>query len=543
MAMHPGGPHSNRLRALTLTSGWVTALCLSTHPAHATWSIIIVDTATSEIAVGSATCLIEFDLQAELPVVIVDLGAACAQALIDWGATNRMQIHGALLTGTPPDDIIAQLQDSDTSHEQRQYGIVTVEGRATTFTGHETLDFADGIVGESGALVYAIQGNVLTGGPVIDEAEQAILTTSGDLPEKLMAAMEAASLMGGDGRCSCYLPEHPTLCGSPPVTFDKAAHIGFMIVARTGDAGGVCDPVNGCANGDYYLNFNVADQLATDPDPVLQLRALFDAWRADLVGRPDAVQSTASVSPSSFPADGTGSATLTVTPRDWQETFVAEDGLVVTVVHAPDSDHVTTIGPVVADGGGVYHVELTGTHRTGRDHFLVTADDGGRPAVVIPRPSLLSIALTDLDRDGDVDRNDLGSFSLCVTGPSGPVPPECTGSDGNRDGSVDLRDFGRFQREYTDSACVELRVHESPESTYVFCGAPFTLRVTVTADPPASFQWFFDGEPIPGATGPEYSVAAAGNTHLGQYHVRVTNTCASLTTDPVKVNTYRPPCP
>lgn len=442
----------------------MAALCLWAHPAHATWSIIIVDTTTSEIAVGSATCLTEFDLQAELPVVIVDLGAACAQALVDWGTTNRMQIHSALLAGTRPDDIIAMLQDSDTSHERRQYGIVTVEGRGTTFTGGDTFDFADGLVGESGALVYAIQGNILTGAPVIEEAEQAILATPGDLPKKLMAAMEAASLMGGDGRCSCDIPDHPTLCGSPPTeAFTKAAHIGFMIVARTGDAGGVCDPLNGCANGDYYLNFNIADQMANDPDPVLQLRALFDAWRADLVGRPDAVQSTALVSPSSFPADATGSATMTITLRDWLETLIAEDGLVVTVGHAPDSDHVTTIGPVVAGGGGVYHVELTGTDRAGRDHFLVTADDGGRPVVVIPRPSLLSTALTDLDRDGDVDRNDLGSFSLCVTGPSGPVPPECTGSDGNRDGSVDLRDFGRLQREYTDSACVELRLDEPPD--------------------------------------------------------------------------------
>jgi len=519
-------------------------VCLWTHAAHATWSIVIVDTTTNEIAVGSATCLTEFDLQAELPVVIVDVGAACTQALVDWGATNRMQIHGALLTGTPPDDIIALVQDSDTSHERRQYGIVTVEGRATTFTGRDTLDFADGLVGKSSALVYAIQGNILTGAPVIDEAERAILTTPGDLPEKLMAAMEAASRMGGDGRCSCDIPDHPTLCGSPPtMAFEKAAHVGFIIVARTGDAGGVCDPLSGCANGDYYLNFNVANQTANDPDPVLQLRALFDAWRADLVGRPDAVRSTALVSPDSFAADGTAGATMTITLRDWQETLVTGAGPVVTVEHAPDSDHVTSIGPVVSDGSGVYHLDLTATAKAGRDHFLVTALDGGRPVVVIPRPSLVSTAVTDLDRDGDVDRDDLGSFFPCLAGPSGPVPTECAGCDGNRDGWVDLRDFGRLQCEYTDSACMELRVDEPPESTYVFCGAPFTLRVTVTADPPPSFQWFFDGQPIPGATGPEYRVAAAGNTHFGQYHVRVTNTCASLTTDPVKVNTYRPPCP
>ena len=59
------------------------------------------------------------------------------------------------------------------------------------------------MIGHQGSLKYAIQGNVLTGALVIHQAEQALRTTQGDLSQRLMAAMHAARLAGGDGRCSC----------------------------------------------------------------------------------------------------------------------------------------------------------------------------------------------------------------------------------------------------------------------------------------------------------------------------------------------------
>ena len=47
--------------------------------------------------------------------------------------------------------------------------------------------WAGGVVGQSGTLRYAIQGNVLTGQPVVTEAELAIQNTPGTLADKLMA--------------------------------------------------------------------------------------------------------------------------------------------------------------------------------------------------------------------------------------------------------------------------------------------------------------------------------------------------------------------
>ena len=90
------------------------------------------------------------------------------------------------------------------------------------------------MTGRIGNLTYAVQGNILTGACVIQAAEDAIRTTDGDIPQRLMAALQAAKLGGGDGRCSCSSAT-PTRCGCPPPTFTKSGHVGFMLSARAND--------------------------------------------------------------------------------------------------------------------------------------------------------------------------------------------------------------------------------------------------------------------------------------------------------------------
>ena len=212
--------------------------------AQATWSIILVDTSTGEVALGSCTCLTALDLQGRTPVVIVGIGAATAQSASDTTQYNRTFIRDRMAQGMAPADIVTALSTFDGSHTTRQYGMVDTLGRAATFTGQDAGAWAGGQTGEflysyagrAGRVVYAVQGNVLTGEPVVQAAVDALRNTDGDLPARLMASMEAARLMGGDGRCSC--PGGVTSCGAPPPTFTKSAHIGYMIVARAGDRDG-----------------------------------------------------------------------------------------------------------------------------------------------------------------------------------------------------------------------------------------------------------------------------------------------------------------
>ncbi len=523
-------PHASAVVCLIAAAVIVTV----SQPALATWSIIIVDTETGEIAVGSATCLDNFDLQLHLPVVIVDIGAACAQSMVDSTASNRMTIHEQFLLGTPPEEILEILARNDSSHQARQYGIVDTRGRAVTFTGTEDGPHASGVTGQSGSLVYAIQGNVLTGAPVVLDAEQAVLTTPGGLPEKLMAAMEAARAMGGDGRCSCSFL-NPEFCGVPPIDFDKAAHIGFMIVTRGGDIDGVCTQDSGCASGDYFMNFNIPFQAQSDPDPVLQMREAFDAWRADLVGEPDAVHSIVTLDPPWLRVHGASSATMTVTLRDWLDDIVPGGSLSVSVNYAEGSDMVAMPWQPVYIGDGVYQIPIHRLGNSGVDVYDVKVSGGGRPVVLLPRPTFRVVNMEDFDGDGDVDPFDYSELAGCLTGPDGAPVAECVVSDVDRDDDVDLSDFARFQKMYTNSTCRELQIVEQPERLNLCVGDPLTLTVQAAGDPAPTFQWRQNGVPIPGAVEATYSLDAVDETDEGFYSVDVINTCGIIESEQVPV--------
>ncbi len=360
---------------------------LLTGPVFATWSIIIVDLATGEVAIGSATCLTSFDLLQLSPVVIVGVGAAAAQSQIDFGGINRVFIRNQLLLGTPPGQIVSLLAMTDPNHQVRQYGIVDTTGGQTAFTGSGAFAYAGHLTGQSGTLRYAIQGNVITGQPVLLQAEQSIINTPGDLAAKLMAAMQAARAMGGDGRCSCS-PVSPTACGSPPASFTKSADIGYMVVARPGDVDGPCAAAPGCASGTYFMKHNVAFQTSTSLDPVIQLQNLYNAWRAAWTGRPDHFRSTVTFSPPDLPTNGTTQTLATVQLIDWQGTPVPGSGATLTVTVDPSSTAAVTVGTVGALGGGAYQFPVTAGVTAGAALLRIVVNDGQGPVLRWPRPVL-----------------------------------------------------------------------------------------------------------------------------------------------------------
>ncbi len=413
--------------------------------ARATWSIIIVDTRTREIAIGSATCLTGLNLRRTLAVLRTEIGAAAAQSAVDTTGNNRRLIYEELGNGTDPLRILQMLEQRDRAHQTRQYGIVDVYGRAATFTGNLDGPFANDIRGRIGTLTYAIQGNVITGQPVLDTARDAIENTPGGLPEKLMAAMEAARAMGGDGRCSCD-PDDPPGCGSPPPSFEKSAHIGFMLVARRGDRDrGTCRGGFGCAAGDYYLELNISNQQASDPDPVIQLRERFDAWRLALVGHADAIESRTTVTPDRGLNTAPITATLRIELLDWQRLPATDTLEVIVQPEVRDTVGNTTIGAVQDLGGGIYEVQVTADTTPGPHRLLVTVrapdgpdDDADEDQIIlIPSPTLWVMdAAADLNHDGTVDLTDLsillGSFGNAADG------------DIDGDGDTDLADLARL---------------------------------------------------------------------------------------------------
>ena len=123
---------------------------------------------------------------------------------------------------------------------------ISVEGAdLLSLTGVNDLNLLE--LERSTGVRASLRGDHVTLAGAIEAVEQAVLDTEGDFAAKLMAAMEAARKMGGDGRCSSKTGS-PTSCGAPPKTFTKSSDIGFMMIGRHGDTDGTCGGA-GCATG------------------------------------------------------------------------------------------------------------------------------------------------------------------------------------------------------------------------------------------------------------------------------------------------------
>ena len=101
-----------------------------------------------------------------------------------------------LAEGHPSDEVMQRLTAPDDMRAQRQAGIVDSTGRAATFTGEECFDWAGGRTGNG----YCCQGNILTGPDVIDRMSDAYEEAEGDLADRMLTALEAGDLAGGDRR-------------------------------------------------------------------------------------------------------------------------------------------------------------------------------------------------------------------------------------------------------------------------------------------------------------------------------------------------------
>jgi hypothetical protein len=360
----------------------VVMLGLIAEPVLATWSIVVINTKTGEVAVSSATCLTNTNLIPDLPVIYPGLGTAAVQSARDRSGTRKRVIWDGFEAGLTPGEILTQLAALG-GHQQRQYGIVNIYGTPVTYTGSGAGQGKHGVVGVVGDLRYAIQGNVLVGPEPVDMAELALLNTPGDLGQKVMAAMEAARAAGGDGRCSCSNAA-PTSCGSPPPGNWKSAHTAFILLARVGESTGVCTGNSGCANGSYYLKRNAVGSIG-DPDPVIELQGKYDAWRAGLIGRPDHLNSVVTTNAQQLVADGVSTVDVHVQLVDVEGTPLTVGGAALALTNLSGNPDVTTPVGVVDNGDGTYTFSLVAGLAAGTDDWELKFNDGGGNVRLYPR--------------------------------------------------------------------------------------------------------------------------------------------------------------
>jgi uncharacterized Ntn-hydrolase superfamily protein len=98
--------------------------------------------------------------------------------------------------GRSAQEALDALLASDEQREHRQVGIVDARGGAAAHTGAQCMDWAGHIVGAG----FAAQGNILAGPDVVRAIGETFTGAGGELAERLLAALAAGDVAGGDRR-------------------------------------------------------------------------------------------------------------------------------------------------------------------------------------------------------------------------------------------------------------------------------------------------------------------------------------------------------
>jgi len=135
-----------------------------------------------------------FRAGAVVPSAKAGVGAIASQAMsnLSYGPKGLE----LLAQGLSAEQALQKLLAEDALRENRQAAIIDAQGRIAQHTGKECLAWAGHARGKN----WAAQGNILVREKVVTDMGKAFEKTKGLLPERLMAALEAAQKAGGDSR-------------------------------------------------------------------------------------------------------------------------------------------------------------------------------------------------------------------------------------------------------------------------------------------------------------------------------------------------------
>jgi uncharacterized Ntn-hydrolase superfamily protein len=158
-----------------------------------TWSIIAKDNVTGQIGIAVATKF--FAVGSRVPHIAAGIGGIATQALVNpYYGIDGVKL---LREGREPRDIIETLIAKDTGHASRQLHILDANGRIAAYTGKDCVDWCGHLQGDG----FSIAGNMLAGPRVLDDTAKAYLASiSTPFAQRLIAAMRAGELAGGDKR-------------------------------------------------------------------------------------------------------------------------------------------------------------------------------------------------------------------------------------------------------------------------------------------------------------------------------------------------------
>ena len=160
-------------------------------PVH-TYSIIARDPATGEF--GAAVQSHWFAVGTLCPWVEAGVGVVATQAFVDPGY-GKLGLD-LMRAGKSAPEALRGLLAADEAREVRQVAMIDQEGRVMAHTGKKTISAAGHLIGKD----YSVQANLMLNDGVWPAMAQAFETATGDLAERMMAALEAGQTAGGDVR-------------------------------------------------------------------------------------------------------------------------------------------------------------------------------------------------------------------------------------------------------------------------------------------------------------------------------------------------------
>jgi uncharacterized Ntn-hydrolase superfamily protein len=158
----------------------------------ATFSIVARDPINGDLGVAVASKFLA--VGSVVSWAQAGAGAIATQAWGNIGFGPRGLAHMA--AGMSAAETLAALLADDPQREDRQVGVVDARGGVAAHTGQQCYDWAGQVIGAG----YSVQGNILAGQQVAAAIAQTFERTSGELAERLTAALVAGDRVGGDRR-------------------------------------------------------------------------------------------------------------------------------------------------------------------------------------------------------------------------------------------------------------------------------------------------------------------------------------------------------
>lgn len=182
--------------ALLLT---VLAAPSATGPVAHTFSIVARDPATGELGVAVQSHW--FSVGSVVTWAEAGVGAVATQSFIDPG--YGMKGLALMRGGTAAPAALDQLVAADAQPEGRQVAMIDAHGRVSAYTGKSAIAAAGHQVGDH----FSVQANMMANARVWPAMAAAYKSGTGDLADRLLAALEAGQSAGGDlrGRQSAAL--------------------------------------------------------------------------------------------------------------------------------------------------------------------------------------------------------------------------------------------------------------------------------------------------------------------------------------------------